>query len=408
MGLKESWIPRTEENYVAPEDINSVAEAVIELEDKPIIVDDEMSNTSTNPVQNKAIKQYVDNRTKDQGLISQIIYFTLVDHNDKQLTTDVRYEDVQEWYYEGRSIVVELNDNGTSYYATLTAKHSNYFIFETNDDIASGERIIVKCGDPENGYRGKEWSVRFENRLEDKQNAPFIIDVSYSGDYENQRIDIDVTFDSISQAYNEGKDVAVRLDDGGDVTYLYLCSSNPANFSFESVGSTIYGADTTVDLSCYNGEYNSSGQDYWYLSFKESGKNKQDKTEIITSSADTYVIDLSETHNKEIRLTGTLWNLSFDLTNESYPYEYISCLSFYSGDPSIPDDDWSVINSTTVVYDKNIPITWVGTDCFAETYEDEVVSIFQPSPKTHYDIVLYFNGINFVGMVNGYKPATGN
>ena len=33
------------------------------------------------------------------------------------------------------------------------------------------------------------------------------------------------------------------------------------------------------------------------------------------------------------------------------------------------------------------------------------LSIFQPSPNTHYDIVFYFNGTQFIGLVNGFVSS---
>lgn len=71
MSLKNNWKPKTDDDYVEAEDINTVADAVIELEEKmpsggvtpdgtPIIIDDKMSPTSENPVQNKVIFAYVE------------------------------------------------------------------------------------------------------------------------------------------------------------------------------------------------------------------------------------------------------------------------------------------------------------------------------------------------------------
>lgn len=70
MALKDDWkdlVSGVSEIDVEP--INEIAQAVIELEENgtggggaggSITVDDEMSGTSTNPVQNKVVKKYVD------------------------------------------------------------------------------------------------------------------------------------------------------------------------------------------------------------------------------------------------------------------------------------------------------------------------------------------------------------
>lgn len=65
MALKDKWVDRTnDEDLVLAEDINDVANAVIALEDQikngvSITVDDALSDTSENPVQNKVITQVV-------------------------------------------------------------------------------------------------------------------------------------------------------------------------------------------------------------------------------------------------------------------------------------------------------------------------------------------------------------
>lgn len=59
---------------------------------------------------------------------------------------------------------------------------------------------------------------------------------------------------------------------------------------------------------------------------------------------------------------------------------------------------------TSIDYADSGILNWVGTDCVTS----DGLSIFQPSPNTHYDIVFYFNGTQFIGLVNGFVPATGN
>lgn len=79
MALKDTWVDLEDEidgvansgDDISVKPINDIAHAVIENEDDikkikenggsgSIIVDDEMSSTSTNPVQNKVVKAYVD------------------------------------------------------------------------------------------------------------------------------------------------------------------------------------------------------------------------------------------------------------------------------------------------------------------------------------------------------------
>lgn len=78
MALKDTWIDLQDAiegiagsgSDLTVEPINDIAHAVIELEDKEIeiTIDTEMSSTSENPVQNKVIKSYVDDKIGDIGI----------------------------------------------------------------------------------------------------------------------------------------------------------------------------------------------------------------------------------------------------------------------------------------------------------------------------------------------------
>ena len=84
----------------------------------------------------------------------------------------------------------------------------------------------------------------------------------------------------------------------------------------------------------------------------------------------------------------------FTIADGVYPTDYTSGLVFDTNE-----------TETMLVYTENSRILhWVGTDCSIT----DGLSIFSPQPNTHYDIVFYFNGTCFVGLVNGYKLATAN
>lgn len=62
MSLKDIWSDKVGGiNYVLADDINNIAHAVIDLEE----IDTEMSDTSNNAVQNKVIKNYIDESIGD-------------------------------------------------------------------------------------------------------------------------------------------------------------------------------------------------------------------------------------------------------------------------------------------------------------------------------------------------------
>lgn len=120
---------------------------------------------------------------------------------------------------------------------------------------------------------------------------------------------------------------------------------------------------------------------------------KADKTTIITDESSTsYTFDFSDMYNREKRLQAAS-SISIKFVDNEYANDYISGLSFNSGE-----------TPTRFDYADSGIINWVGTDCT----KDGDLSIFQPSANTHYDIVFYFNGVQFIGLVNGFVPATGN
>lgn len=121
---------------------------------------------------------------------------------------------------------------------------------------------------------------------------------------------------------------------------------------------------------------------------------KQDKVEIseIADTETSFVCDLSAVHNEEIRIRSTLASgITFVIPNEVYPDDYITSLSFGTGD-----------TAPQISYSATGIIQWIGTDCSIVDGK----SIFAPKPNIHYDIVIYFNGFQFIGLVNGFVTAT--
>lgn len=121
---------------------------------------------------------------------------------------------------------------------------------------------------------------------------------------------------------------------------------------------------------------------------------KQYKTVAWTwSEATDCQFSLNSFDNIECRYPLLVESISIDIPDDVYSDTYTSGLSFNSGE--IP---------TSINYTGSGILNWVGTDCTVS----EGYSIFQPSPNTHYDIVFYFNGTQFVGLVNGFVPSIGN
>lgn len=129
--------------------------------------------------------------------------------------------------------------------------------------------------------------------------------------------------------------------------------------------------------------------------------NDKMKTNIVDYRSSDLLVFLSGMYKSEVRAYDTpVINIYFE--DGEYEPDYISGLSFYSGE-----------QATQLSYTISDIINWVGTDCSADTYTgdsgvEQQVSKFIPSPNTYYDIVFYFNGVQFIGLVNGYVPASKN
>ena len=106
----------------------------------------------------------------------------------------------------------------------------------------------------------------------------------------------------------------------------------------------------------------------------------------------TLPFEFANRHNNVIR-AGELTTLSFTFGDGGYDEDYAADISFDSGE-----------TPTSIDYTDSGILNWVGTDCV----KNDGLSIFQPSANKHYDIVFYFNGTQFIGLVNGFIPASGN
>lgn len=121
------------------------------------------------------------------------------------------------------------------------------------------------------------------------------------------------------------------------------------------------------------------------------------KSYIVNDSDRDLIYSFASMNNREMRSTNNATEtLTIDIPDGEYPEQYISGLVFTSGS-----------TATTVIYTQDIhTIQWVGTDCSTSVDNDQ--SIFRPMPNKNYDIVFYFNGKHFIGLVNGYDYVTLN
>lgn len=149
------------------------------------------------------------------------------------------------------------------------------------------------------------------------------------------------------------------------------------------------GTDSTNDIST------AEPAAAYYPTAKAVKDYAEPKTTIV--DVETYDIPFPiGNNNYEYRLTAdAVTSIQFNFPNGEYATDYTEGLSFKSG-----------TTPTHISYAATGIIQWIGTDCFIS---DDNKSVFKPSANTHYDIVFYYNGGNYiVGLVNGYKVATGN
>lgn len=160
----------------------------------------------------------------------------------------------------------------------------------------------------------------------------------------------------------------------------------------EAVENISIDIDTEMSDTSTNAVQNKVVKTYVDESVGDVVEMKADKPTITTSTDTALSFEFSANTNTEIR-TSEVTSLSFTFGNGEYAEDYTSGLSFDSGE-----------TPTAIDYTDSGILNWVGTDCVTS----DGLSIFQPSANTHYDIVFYFNGVQFIGLVNGYVPATGN
>lgn len=110
-----------------------------------------------------------------------------------------------------------------------------------------------------------------------------------------------------------------------------------------------------------------------------------------TTTAITY--NFISKNSTDSRYIANLTSIAFTFGNGAYGLDYTSAMSFSTDDtaPQVSYTDTGILN-------------WLGTDCLLSNGK----SIFTPVSNKHYDIVFYFNGIQFIGMVSGFTPAAIN
>lgn len=217
-------------------------------------------------------------------------------------------------------------------------------------DVDSQNKDLYKCvGIDENGYIwGK---IDIPTKVSDLENDKGYLDESHT---------------------HKATDVVFFLEDGITVDYTL---QDQLNMLSDNIG------------YLYNDKADKLEVESWFSQVLEILLRMETTISTIPSTA--YAFEFGTTHNAEIRLAEAT-NISFTFGDGEYELGYTSGLSFDSG-----------ANPTAIDYTDSGILNWVGTDCTMSNG----LSIFQPSANTHYDIVFYFNGTQFIGLVNGFVSS---
>ena len=178
--------------------------------------------------------------------------------------------------------------------------------------------------------------------------------------------------------------------------------SSHANFADYSQRADEANHATNADYATKAGEADYAQQAYLaqeagFTPYAMSAYNNNDGYTLIPTITNKTVdgtLNYTFEHNTVIRTNGVPTTIEFVFNDNIYPEYYSSELCFDSGE-----------TPTMLVYPEAPILNWIGTDC---TVSDDNYSIFSPQANTHYDVLFYYNGTAIVGLVNGYKYASGN
>lgn len=265
---------------------------------------------------------------------------------------------------------VDVNSRTDELFDAKADKSDTYTKTEVDDKIAnSGGSITVDQtydAESENAQSGTAVAEAVDNKVDKRDGAGLVY---------------------FSPQTNGGTSIVIHLPDKyPDFEALTVYDTDEVNSKISSVSNMAENADSKATLVA--SEYTFVQQQLTNIE-----ANKSDKPSVFAYPGVQEVpFEFSAFYNTIVR-ADEVASLSFTFGDGAYQDDYTSDLSFDSGE-----------TPTAIDYTDSGILNWVGTDCVTSNG----LSIFQPSPNTHYDIVFYFNGVQFIGLVNGFVPATGN
>ena len=298
-----------------------------------------------------------------------------------------------EWYGK----VSLIND---IQYLTVKDKNGN----DITQSLPSG--IMLQHSELESINDFSQFLILVYFRLDTKTDNGWTFSVDNEQSFEMMADKVNITFERCMQDFLEPKagDNVVwngymwdNLSGTIDLSNYYTKEEvNDSLADKQDIGNMFTGNLTDFAIDYFLGEElypNINALKYYVNDKLSSYETKTDFPDPPTPDDEGRILfDFSDMYNKELRLH-TAPSIAIVFQDDVYPEDYISGLSFNSGEKATGFD-----------YADSGIINWVGTDCV----KSGDLSIFQPSANTHYDIIFYFNGTQFIGLVNGFVPATGN
>lgn len=246
-----------------------------------------------------------------------------------------------------------------------------YFYKQLENDWAENKVVIENNGDQTYSVQAPNYSNAYT--LDWNGNAWF------SGDVVVGDISLIDTTEKLSLKADK-TDTYTKLEVDNEINQAVGGIADITNWMSDEITSLGKAVDENIENT-----------DYYITELYET---KANRTMINNDSSAVFEFEFGYFDNTETRICETkLEALSFIFADGVYGEDYTSGISFDSGE-----------TPTSIDYTDSGILNWIGTDCVTSNG----LSIFQPSPNTHYDIVFYFNGSQIIGLVNGFAPATGN
>ena len=153
----------------------------------------------------------------------------------------------------------------------------------------------------------------------------------------------------------------------------YYTADNTQNYQFQEMVNLMPKAEDSIGKS----EIIPNSGGMLGIEVLQDVSNKENKTEILNKTGDTLNVTMDDNTETRCSVVNTL---TLTLPESTNP-DYISSINFTSSYPA-----------TNIIYPDTISM--MGMDCMS--------NVFVPENNKRYNIILYYDGDSFVGVVGGY------